>query len=309
MPAANHKTAIVIAGPTASGKTALAIRLAKHFQTEIISADSRQCYKELNIGVARPSPEDLKEIKHHFIASHSIEEEINAAGFEQYALKNATTIFSKHDFLILTGGTGLYIKAFCEGMDEIPSVEPSLRKTIIRQYETEGIGWLQSELRKKDELFSKKGEMKNPQRMMRALEVVETTGKSILSFHGRPKQERPFNVLKIALRVPKEELDQRINVRTKKMIKNNLVEEVKSLSAFRRLNALQTVGYTEIFNYLDGKIDLEQAIEQINIHTRQYAKRQLTWLKKDPGYQWFEPGEETGMVRVIEENIHSNSIT
>jgi tRNA dimethylallyltransferase len=298
---APHKTAIIIAGPTASGKTAIAIKLAKHFRTEIISADSRQCFKELNIGVARPSEAELKEIRHHFIASHSIKEEINAAGFEQYALQKAATIFSKHDFLILTGGTGLYIKAFCEGLDEIPPADPSLRRSIIDTYETRGIGWLQNELIKKDELFSTKGEMKNPQRMMRALEVMETTGKSILSFHTRPKIKRDFHIIKTALRLPKEQLDRQISERTEKMIRNGLLEEVKSLGAYRHLHALQTLGYSEIFDHLDGKISLNNAVERIRIHTRQYAKRQMTWLRKDTSFHWFHPGEEKEILDRVED--------
>ncbi len=300
MPAVTHKTVIIVAGPTAVGKTALTIKLARHFHTEIISADSRQCFKELNVGVARPSPEELAAVRHHFIASHSIEEEVNASVFERFALHQAEKIFLKHDILLITGGTGLYIKAFCEGLDEIPAADLTTRKKIIKHYEKNGIKWLQGELKKKDEFFFSKGEMKNPQRMMRALEVMETTGKSILSFHHHRRSKRGFGVIKIGLKLPKEQLDHQIGIRTDNMINQGLLEEVKSLSAKKHLNALQTVGYSEIFDHLDGKISLDKAVESIKTHTRQYAKRQMTWLKKDESYLWFQPGNEKEILDCIE---------
>lgn len=285
------KTVIVIAGPTGVGKTAVAIQLASHFHTEIISADSRQCFKELSIGVARPSPEELKEITHHFIASHSVQEEVNAVVFEEYALKKANELFKKHDVIIMAGGTGLYIKAFCEGMDNIPAIDPGIRNNIIEQYESKGIEWLQEEIQKKDPEFYQAGEIKNPQRIMRALEVKESTGQSILFFRKGKKAQRDFNIIKIALELPKEELHRNINTRVDKMIATGLVDEVKAVMAFKKLNALQTVGYTEIFDYLDDKISLEQACELIKKNTRQYAKRQLTWFRKDKEFQWFSPSE------------------
>jgi len=295
-----NKTVILVTGPTAVGKTSVAIELAKHYKTEIISADSRQCYRELNIGVARPSDEELKQVPHHFIASHSIRENITAATFEQFALEKLEELFQKHNAVIMTGGTGLYIKAFAEGMDEIPDVPGEIRKKIIAEYEQNGIEWLQKEMQKKDLQFYKEGEIKNPQRLMRALEVVEATGKSILEFRKGKKAERDFNIIKIGLELSKEELHQNINERVDKMVEAGLVEEVKNLLPYKNLNALQTVGYTEIFDYLEEKINLEKAIEEIKKNTRQYAKRQMTWFKKDNEIKWFGPGD----VKRIKATIH-----
>jgi tRNA dimethylallyltransferase len=291
------KTVIVIAGPTAVGKTAVAIQLAKHFNTEIISADSRQCFKELNIGVARPSVEELQQVKHHFIASHSIHETITAAGFEQYALQKVQELFHQHDVIIMVGGTGLYIKAFCEGLDIIPEIDPAIRQKIITSYEEKGVAWLQEQLKEKDPDFAAAGEMQNPQRMMRALEVMESTGQSILSFRKGAKAQRDFTIIKIGLELPKEELHHNIHTRVDQMMQAGLLDEVKQLLPYRHLNALQTVGYAELFDYFDGNLTLEEAVERIKINTRQYAKRQLTWFRKDKEIEWFGPGDMEGIKR------------
>lgn len=283
-----QKTVIIISGPTGSGKTAAAIQLALHYKTEIISADSRQCYKELNIGVARPSIRELATVPHHFIASHSIYEKVDAVVFEQYALQKANELFQQHDTIIMAGGTGLYIKAFCEGMDEIPEINEDIRKEIVNEYQRNGMKWLQKQIEEKDPAFYKAGEIQNPQRMMRALEVIESTGYSILHFRKGKKEKRNFNIIKIALELPKEDLHRNINTRVDKMIEAGLVNEVKSLLPYRNINALQTVGYTEIFDFLGNKISLEQAIEKIKINTRQYAKRQMTWFRKDKEIQWLD---------------------
>lgn len=282
----SRKTVIIVCGPTAVGKTSAAIELAKHFHTEIISADSRQCFKELNIGVARPSEEEMKEVPHHFIASRSIKENINAAWFEQFALQKVNELFKKHDIVIMVGGTGLYIKAFCEGLDEMPAIDGSIRKKIIDTYEQNGLQWLQEEIKIKDPAFYSVGEIQNPQRMMRALEVIESTGRSILDFRKNKKTERDFRIIKIGLQLPKEELHQNINNRVDEMISDGLVEEVRSLRSYRDVNALQTVGYSEIFEHLDGKTSLETAIDEIKKNTRQYAKRQMTWFRKDKEINW-----------------------
>jgi tRNA dimethylallyltransferase len=274
-------------GPTAVGKTSVSIELAKFFQTEIVSADSRQVFRELNIGVARPTDDQLKQIPHHFIASHSIQDKITAATFEKYALKTTSELFKHHDVVVMTGGTGLYVKAFVEGMDEIPEIPDDIRDRITLDYNKKGITWLQKEIEKKDQGFFQRGEIRNPQRLIRALEVVEATGKSILDFQKRRKADRDFNVVKIGLQLPKEELHRNINNRVDQMIHSGLVDEVKALKDFKTLNALQTVGYSEIFGHLDGKIDLDEAIEQIKKNTRQYAKRQMTWFKKDRDIIWF----------------------
>ncbi|HYO21797.1 MAG TPA: tRNA (adenosine(37)-N6)-dimethylallyltransferase MiaA [Flavisolibacter sp.] len=284
-----QKTVIIIAGPTAVGKTAVGKEVAKHFQAAIISADSRQCFKEMRIGVARPSAEELAQVPHHFVASHSISQKVTAATFEEYALNKAETLFQMHDTVLMVGGTGLYIKAFCEGMDEIPEVPENIHQEVIAAYQQNGLTWLQEEIQKLDPEFWKKGETKNPQRMMRALEVVKATGQSLLHFRKGEKKQRNFSVVKIGLQLPKEELHHNISCRVNKMIEEGLLEEVKTLLPYRHLNALQTVGYKEIFPCLDGSVSLEEAAEAIRKNTRQYAKRQLTWFRKDDGYKWCPP--------------------
>lgn len=281
-----NKKVIVIVGPTAVGKTDFAISVAKQHGTEIISADSRQCYRELNIGVARPSPEQLAEVPHHFIASHSIHDEITAADFEAYALSKVEEIFTTHDVVVMTGGTGLYVKAFCEGLDNIPDIPTSIRTSIIDNYEKEGINWLQQELRKKDPSFANVGEMQNPQRMMRALEVFESTGKSILEFRTGTKTARNFGIEKVGLELPRDVLNKRINKRVDEMMYAGLEAEAKSLYEYSHLNALQTVGYKELFDHFEGLISIEEAVEGIKMNTRRYAKRQMTWFKKDPEITW-----------------------
>lgn len=300
------KTVIIICGPTAVGKTTAAISLAKYFHTEIISADSRQCFKELKIGVARPSMEELKEVPHHFIASHSINEDLNAAFFEQFALQKVNELFKKYDVVIMVGGTGLYIKAFCEGLDEIPAIDEFIRKKIIEDYEMNGLSWLQDEVMKKDPEFYKNGEIQNPQRMMRALEVIESTGKSILGFRKNEKTERDFRIIKIGLQLPKEELHANINSRVDKMIEEGLVEEVSSLKGYSHVNALQTVGYSEIFGHLDGKISLHNAIEEIKKNTRHYAKRQMTWFKKDKEIYWIDARHPGQLISVAQKLVHDD---
>lgn len=292
MTMATKKTVIIIAGPTAAGKTSVAIEVAKHFQTQIISADSRQCYKELNIGVARPSETELKEVKHYFIASHSIHEKITAATFEKYALEKANEIFRKNDVAVMVGGTGLYIKAFCEGMDEIPEVPGVIRNEIANQYQQNGMEWLQQEVANLDPEFYKVGEIKNPQRLMRALEVFKATGRSVLDYRKGEKAERDFSVIKIALQLAKEELRRNIESRVDKMIETGLLDEVRSLIPYQHLNALQTVGYKELFEYFNGENDVETAIELIKRNTKQYAKRQMTWFRKDKEYHWQHPHGE-----------------
>jgi tRNA dimethylallyltransferase len=283
------KTCIIIVGPTAVGKTSLAILLAQHFNTQIISADSRQCFTALNIGVAKPSLQQLNAVPHHFINSHSISDEINAAVFEQYALNKINNIFEKNDYAVMVGGTGLYVNSFCNGIDELPVINATIRKNIIDEYEQHGLSWLQNKVQQIDALYFEKGEIKNPQRLMRALEVKLSTGQSILSFQTQQKKNRDFNILKIGLHLPKENLIKNINDRVDDMLEQGLLDEVKSLTGFKNQNALQTVGYTELFDYLEDKVTFNQAVELIKIHTRQYAKRQLTWFKKDAAIHWLSP--------------------
>jgi tRNA dimethylallyltransferase len=276
-----------VAGPTAVGKTSFAIALAKALDTEIISADARQCYKEMNIGVARPSANELKAVPHHFIASHSVNENINASFYENWAMEKLESLFTRKDAVVLVGGTGLYIKAFCEGLDLIPAIDAEIRENIIAQYEKLGMRWLQKEVSVKDPQYWEKGEQKNPQRLMRALEVMLGTGSSITSFQNKKAVERPFKIVKIGLELPREELYDRINTRVLNMVEEGLEKEVKSLEAVAHLNALQTVGYSEWKDYFEGKISKEKVIENIQQNTRHYAKRQMTWFKRDPSITWF----------------------
>lgn len=294
-----NKTVILIAGPTAVGKTALAIQLAQHFQTAIISADSRQCYKEITIGVAKPSVEELNAVKHYFINSHSITDDVTAAAYEQFALAAAEEIFATNNFAVMVGGTGLYIKAFCEGMDQIPAVPDELRMQLQQTYQQKGIAWLQQELQQYDPLFAAQGEMQNPQRMLRALEVVLASGESIIKFRTGEKQQRPFDIIKIGLELPREELYNRINLRVDLMMKEGLLEEAKAVYPQRQLNALQTVGYRELFDYFDGTLTLPQAVEKIKQNSRHYAKRQTTWFKRDAAMKWFHPSESAAIIEHI----------
>lgn len=289
MKMAIKKTVIVIAGPTAVGKTPVAIAIARKMQTEIISADSRQCYRELKIGVARPSEEELAEVKHHFIASHSIHEKFTASAFEKYALEKASEIFESRDVVVVVGGTGLYIKSFLEGMDEIPEVPERIRNEVMTQYYQNGLIWLQKEVKRLDPDFFERGEIKNPQRLMRALEVSKATGRSILDFRKAKKVNRDFIAIKIALELPKETLHHNIESRVDQMIEQGLIEEVRSLQPYQHLNALQTVSYKELFEHFKGHTDLATAIALIKRNTKQYAKRQMTWFKKDKEFAWLKP--------------------
>lgn len=294
------KTCIVILGPTAAGKTDLSLQLAAYFNTDIISADSRQCYRELNIGVAKPEEKELSRIRHYFINSHSIHEEVNAAVFEKYALEAAGKIFTEKDYAVMVGGTGLYIKAFCEGLDDVPPVDGAVRRSLRAEYAANGIGWLQGMIRENDLLFYEKGEMLNPHRMLRALEVKITTGKSILELHTLASRQRPFNIIKTGVELPRDLLYEQINQRVDKMMEAGLLEEVKALEHYRYRSALQTVGYTELFEYIDGKISLEEAVDLIKKSTRHYAKRQLTWFKGDPGTRWFAPDNTKHIIDFID---------
>lgn len=282
-------TVIIIVGPTAVGKTAFAISLAQHFNTSIISADSRQCYKELSIGVAKPTAMELAAAKHYFIGSHSIHEEVNAGVFEKYALDAAAQIFKTNSTAVMVGGTGLYIKSFCEGIDAMPAISPDLRDRITQDYEKNGLNWLQQQVAAKDpKYWESTHEKNNPQRLMRALEIVLSKGVSITSFQTSQKVTRPFNILKVGLSMPRELLNERINNRVDVMMQEGLFQEVTGLLPHANSNALQTVGYKEIFAHLRGEISLEQAAMQIKQNTRQYAKRQMTWFKKDTEVNWLE---------------------
>ena len=282
-------TVYIVVGPTAVGKTKYAIELAQKLQTEIISADARQCYQELNIGVARPSIEELAQVKHHFIASHSIHDTVNAGTFEAYALAKTTELLAKFGTVVLVGGTGLYIKAFVEGMDQIPAIDPAIRSQIQEDVSLKGMDWLQTQVQAKDPAYwasADQGEQQNTQRLSRALEVVTGTGQSILNFQQQSKKSRPFNIQKIGLELPRAQLYDRINQRVAQMVNMGLEEEVNALRPQFHLNALQTVGYQEWLPYFEGQQSKAAVIEAIQQNTRHYAKRQMTWFKKDAEINW-----------------------
>src|SRR5690348_2283845 len=274
-------TYIIVCGPTDVGKTDYGFQLANEYNTEIISADSRQCLRELNIDVAKPTTKQLNQDHHYFINKHSNHEEVNAKIFEEYALNAAHSIFQKKETAVMVGGTGLYIKAFAEGLDAIPEIREDIRKEINEQYLLNGFDWLYTELKNRDPVFFAKGEIKNPQRMLRALEVKLSTGLSIINFHSKQKAKRKFEIKFRLLQLPREKLYKNINERVDLMIENGLLKEAESLYPYKHLNSLQTVGYRELFEHFDGKYSLKKAVEEIKKNTRHYAKRQMTWFRKN----------------------------
>lgn len=296
----SEKKLIVIIGPTAVGKTTLAIRVAKEFQTEIISADSRQIYRELTIGTAKPNEAELQEVRHHFINSHSISEDYDAARFGEEALLKIYELFENHDYVVVCGGSGLYIKALLEGFDDIPEIPDAVRDQLIEDFETKGLLWLQNKMRELDQEHFKKIDQKNPMRLMRALEVKMGTGKSISEFQKQVTKELPFKVIKIGLEAERAKLYERIDQRMDQMISQGLFEEAEGLYPFKNKNALQTVGYQEIFEFMDGQYDKEEAIRLLKRNSRRYAKRQLTWFKRDEQINWFRPEGSKGVIDHIQ---------
>jgi tRNA dimethylallyltransferase len=299
------KTIIVVAGPTAVGKTAMAIRLALHYNCSILSADSRQCYRELDIGVAKPTAAELATVPHYFINSHSIHQKVDVAIYEQYALETLEKLFSEKDVVILVGGTGLYIKALCEGIDQMPEIPPATRQQVREGFYREGLPWLQKQIEVRDPVYYSSGEMKNPHRLMRALEFILATGESIKTYQKGKPVSRPFNIIKTGLELPREVLIERIHLRVDKMMKEGLAEEVKTFLPFQNLQALQTVGYRELIEHFNGLSSMDAAVEFIKTNTRQYAKRQLTWFKKDMGIKWFSPGETDAIIEYSESVLNA----
>lgn len=296
----SQKFLIIIAGPTAVGKTKTAIEIAKYFDTEIISADSRQLFKELNIGVARPSAEELQQVKHHFIANKSINDYVSAGTFEEEVLEILNTLFQTKKYVVLCGGTGFYINAVLYGFDEMPPIDEQIRQKLNLQFQQEGIELLQQQLKTLDNETYQSIDIKNPQRIIRALEICIGTGKPYSSFKTKKTVNRDFIPIKIGLNLPKDELNNRINLRVDKMMADGFLEEAKLLIENRNNNALQTVGYKELFDYLDGKTNLADAVELIKLHTRQYAKRQLTFFNKHKDYSWFEPNQIQKIIEMID---------
>jgi tRNA dimethylallyltransferase len=282
-------TLVVVAGPTAVGKTALCVQLAQHFQTEVVSADSRQFFREMSIGTAKPTPAEMQDVPHHFIDSHSITEDYNAGRYEVDCLALLDTLFRQHQVVVLTGGSGLYLQAVTDGLDELPAIDPELRTQLQQELAAHGLEPLVAELAQLDPVAHGRIDRQNPQRVLRAVEVCRATGQPFSSFHtGRPATNRPFRVLKLALSREREVLYQRIDQRVDQMLDAGLLAEVESLLPYRHHNALQTVGYQEIFGYLDGLHDWPEAVRLLKRNTRRYAKRQLTWLRRDTEYQWLE---------------------
>lgn len=295
------KTLIVVIGPTGVGKTAVAIQLAQRFDTEVISADSRQIFKEMTIGTAKPTLEELKMVPHHFINTHSITDDYDAAAYGRDALALISQRFQEHDILILCGGSGLYVKGVVEGFDDIPEVSADIRERLMQHYERYGLEWLQREMQKLDPGHFSIIDQKNPHRLIRALEVRIGTGSSIASFRKQSKMHHDFEIVRIGLELPREQLYQRIDERMDRMIDRGLFEEASGLYQYRDRQALQTVGYQEIFDFMDHKYNREEAIRLLKRNSRRYAKRQLTWFKRDRDVTWFSPEEPEAIFEFIKQ--------
>ncbi len=295
----HSKKLIVIAGPTAVGKTEVALRLAEHFKTEIISADSRQIYRELEVGTAKPSADELNRVPHHFINTHSIDQSYDAGAYGRDALTLIHSLFKTHDTLILCGGSGLYVKAVLEGFDDMPEIDAPIRKQILSEYEAKGLAWLQQRVNECDPDYYEQVDRNNPHRLIRALELFRGSGLKASQLRVQEKRSHDFRIIKIGLEVEREILYKRIETRMDVMIRNGLFEEAEHFFSKRELNALQTVGYKEIFDYLEGKYDRVEAIRLLKRNSRRYAKRQLTWFKRDPEMSWLRPDQVNGMIELI----------
>ena len=286
-----QKYLLIICGPTAVGKTALSVQLAKHYSTEVISADSRQLYKEMSIGTAKPTMQEMEGVPHHFIDCISIQQNYTAGDYEREVIKKLDELFAQHDIVVMCGGTGLYIDAVCKGFDEGIGSNEEIKKQITEQYNLLGLDWLQNQVKEKDIDFYNKADIHNPQRLMRALEVCLVTGKPYSSLRKNNVTERNFNAIKVFINEDREVLYEKINKRVDMMMKHGLLKEAQSLYPYKNLNALNTVGYKELFDYFDNKTSLDKAVDLIKQHTRNYAKRQVTWFKNDEDCTTFAPNE------------------
>ena len=294
-----EKTLIVITGPTAVGKTALCLDIAKHFDIPIINADSRQIFRELKIGTARPTEEQMQEVKHYFVGILGLEDYYSASLFEQQVLELLDQQFQTHDYALMAGGSMMYIDAVCDGIDDIPTIDDATRDLMKKRLAEEGLEKLCEELKILDPDYYDIVDRQNPRRVVHALEIITMTGKPYTSFRKREKRERPFRIIKIGLNRPREELYERINRRVDQMMAEGLLDEVQSLYPRRSLNALNTVGYKELFDYIDGRWPLEEAVERIKGNTRRYARKQLTWYKKDEQIRWFHPDDKETIINYI----------
>ncbi len=293
------KTLIVLTGPTAVGKTAVSLDIAKHFGIPVINADSRQIFKELIIGTARPTETEMQEVRHYFVGTLSIDDYYSASLYEQQVLELLDKEFQSHDYALLSGGSMMYIDAVCDGIDDIPTIDDDTRALMKQRLKEEGLEALVEELKRLDPEYYEIVDRQNPRRVVHALEICVMTGKTYTSFRKRSKKERPFRIIKIGLDRPREELYNRINARVDKMMSDGLLDEVKALYPEKELNALNTVGYKELFDYLDGRWPLKEAVERIKGNTRRYARKQLTWYKKDEQIRWFHPDDKHSIINFI----------
>lgn len=295
---------IVLIGPTGVGKTELSLSIAAHYHTSIISSDSRQLYKDLKIGTAAPTPAQLARVPHYFVGTLELTDYYSAAQYETEVLKKLDELFQTHPVVVMTGGSMMYVDAVCKGIDDIPTVDKETRELMIHRYETEGLEPLCAELRLLDPEYYRIVDLKNPKRVIHALEICYMTGKTYTSFRTRTQKERPFQVVKVGLSRDREELYQRINQRVDEMMKEGLLEEAKRVYPYKQLNSLNTVGYKEIFKYLDGEWDLPFAIEKIKQNSRIYSRKQMTWFKRDTEITWFHPEQKEEVLRFLDSQVN-----
>lgn len=293
------KTLIVITGPTAVGKTQLCLDIARHFNIPVINADSRQIYKELNIGTAKPTEKEIQDIKHYFVGTLSLQDYYSASIFEQQVLELLDNLFLENDYALMSGGSMMYIDAVCDGIDDIPTIDDATRETMKRRLKDEGLERLVEELHRLDPEYYAIVDRQNPKRVVHALEICTMTGKTYTSFRKKVKKERPFKIVKIGLNRDREELYGRINARVDQMMKEGLLNEARNVYQLKDLNALNTVGYKELFKYIEGTWSLDEAVERIKGNTRRYARKQLTWYKKDPMIRWFHPNQREEIINYI----------
>lgn len=294
------KTLVVLLGPTGVGKTALSLALAERLGSPILSADSRQLYSEIPIGTAAPTKEEQQRVKHYFIGTHQLTDYYSAAQYEMDVMNLTEELFKTHETLLLTGGSMMYIDAVCKGIDDIPTVDDITRRTLLNRYETEGLEPLVSELRLLDPEYYNIVDLKNPKRVIHALEICYMTGRTYTSFRTQTTKVRPFRIIKIGLQRDREDLYERINCRVDQMVKNGLVAEARRVYPYRHLNSLNTVGYKELFAHFDGACTLEFAIEKIKQNSRIYSRKQTTWYRRDKDIHWFHPDDEEGIVECLE---------
>lgn len=295
----SSKRLLVVVGPTGSGKTDLSIRLARHYAAPVLSTDSRQVYRGMPIGTAQPSDDQLQAAEHHFIASHDIKDNLSCGEYEVQALERLEKLFADHDYVVAVGGSGLYVRALCEGMDDLPQADESLRAELGRRLEAEGVGALAEQLRELDPVYYEVVDRSNPARVVRALEVCLQTGRPYSEQRTGERRSRPFGIVKIGVDLPRTELYDRINRRVDQMLADGLEAEARAMYPYQELNALQTVGYREFFDYFDGRTGYDEAVELIKRNSRRYAKRQLTWFRRDPEIRWFRPDDDDAILEYI----------